>query len=257
MNLRSFASLLAYRPRTIVFLFTVFTILVGSQAANIYMESDLTIYLPKDDPVIELWEEINQEYQIGSTIIILINQEGMRFDYVTEYEVLDEMDGIWDILVGNPQRYGKNSGIAFFKSLAQEIKEEHKKATKQNVIPRDQNLINDYMQKITIANMKGVLYTSDLRYAVIIIQLENDADYEEVLARTQKAVENRGTKHTNMTITGTIAFQKAVKEESMKNILIIFPIALILVAVVLFYFHRNFKGIIIAFIFSAFRRGKK
>jgi hydrophobe/amphiphile efflux-3 (HAE3) family protein len=73
-----------------------------------------------------------------------------------------------------------------------------------------------------------------------------------VLERTRLAIENRGTKHANMTITGTIAMQQAVQERSMNNIILIFPISIVLVSIVLFFFHRSFKGIIIAFLPPAF-----
>jgi hypothetical protein len=88
--------------------------------------------------------------------------------------------------------------------------------------------------------------------AVVIIQLKDDADFDQVLFRTEKAVENRGTNYANMTITGTIAYQNAIREQSMRNLIIIFPVALILVSIVLFFFHRTLKGLIIAFLPPAF-----
>ena len=65
-------------------------------------------------------------------------------------------------------------------------------------------------------------------------------------------MENRGTTYANMTITGTVAMQKAIQKQSMRNLVLIFPIVLILVSIVLFFFHRTIKGIIIAFLPPAF-----
>jgi hydrophobe/amphiphile efflux-3 (HAE3) family protein len=121
-----------------------------------------------------------------------------------------------------------------------------------NGIPYDQSDIYKYMERFEIAATKGILYSNTYKLAVIIIQLKDDANFNQVLSRTEQAVENRGTSYSNMTITGTIAYQNAIREESMENLIIIFPVALILVSIVLFFFHRTLKGLFIAFIPPAF-----
>ena len=91
---------------------------IGFQAQNIYMESDFASYLPRNDPTLILWEEINDEFQLGSTIVILINQEDRGFNDVRYYEVLNEMDEIYRVLYENPSIEGKDTGIASILSLA-------------------------------------------------------------------------------------------------------------------------------------------
>ncbi|PNX47542.1 MAG: hypothetical protein BV457_05495, partial [Thermoplasmata archaeon M9B1D] len=98
MNIRTLATLFAKRPRTVILVFTILTVLIGSQATNLYMQSDFSKYLPEDDPTLELWNRINEEFQIGSTIIILINQEGRGFNNVRDYEILVEMDEIYRVI---------------------------------------------------------------------------------------------------------------------------------------------------------------
>ena len=49
MNVRPIAKLLAHHPKIVIIVFTIITVLIGSQALNIYIESDLTKFLPKDD----------------------------------------------------------------------------------------------------------------------------------------------------------------------------------------------------------------
>ena len=108
------------------------------------------------------------------------------------------------------------------------------------------------MERFEVAATKGILYSNTYKIAVMIIQLKDDADFDEVLSRTESAVENRGTTYANMTITGTIAYQNAIRRQSMRNLIMIFPIALVLVSIVLFFFHRTLKGLIIAFLPPAF-----
>jgi hydrophobe/amphiphile efflux-3 (HAE3) family protein len=252
MNIRPIAKVLANYPKLVVIVFTLITLLIGSQALNIYIESDLTKFLPKDDPTIKLWDELNQEFNIGKTIIILVDQTDRVYD-IRDPKVLIEMDEIYLNIYEKFLKEGKETGIASINSLALMIKKENKKNIAEggnnfNGIPYDQNDIYRYMERFEVAAAKGILYSNTYKIAVMIIQLKDDAEFDEVLSRTERAVENRGTTYANMTITGTIAYQKAIREQSMRNIIIIFPIALVLVSIVLFFFHRTLKGLIIAFL---------
>ena len=89
MNIKPLAKLLVQRPRTVILVFTIITLLVGSQAINIYMESSLATFLPPDDPTTQLWMKIDKEFQIGSTIIIYVEADDIR-----DPEVLKEMDRV-------------------------------------------------------------------------------------------------------------------------------------------------------------------
>jgi hydrophobe/amphiphile efflux-3 (HAE3) family protein len=256
MNIKPVARLLAHHPKSVIIIFTIITLLIGSQALNIYIESDLTNFLPKDDPAITLWDQIRQEFNIGKTIIILVDQTDRVYD-IRDPKVLIEMDEIYINIYEKLLIEGKETGIESVNSLAQLIKKENRKSELEggndyNGIPYDQNDIYKYMERFEIAATKGIFYSNTYKLAVIIIQLKDDADFDQVLFRTEQAVENRGTSYANMTITGTIAYQNAIREESMRNLIIIFPVALILVSIVLFFFHRSLKGLIIAFLPPAF-----
>ena len=256
MKMVLLAKLLAHRPKAVLLIFTVITILIGLQASNIYMESDFARYLPDDDPTMKLWNKINHEFQIGFTIIILIDQTDRVYD-IRDPKVLTEMDEIYLSIHEKPLIEGKDPGIVSIRSLAALIKKENAKPPIQggngeNIIPTNINDIYEYMEKLSVKSMKGILFTDTYKITVMIIQLSDDANFDEVLTRTEKAIENRGTKYANMTITGTVAMQDAIQQENMRNMYIIFPIALILVSIVLFFFHRTFKGIIIALLPPAF-----
>jgi hydrophobe/amphiphile efflux-3 (HAE3) family protein len=256
MIIRPLAKLLANRPKLVLIIFAIFTALIAVNATEIYMESNYTSYLPQDDPTIELWTQINEEFQIGQTIIIIIDQTDRVYD-IRDYKVLSEMDEIYLNLYEKPLKNGKDPGILSITSLSEFIKRENAKPISQGgnarrEIPFDTNKIYEYMERLTISSMKGTLYTDTFDVSVIIIQLNKDADFNSILSKTENAIANRGTNYANMTLTGTIAMQQAIQKESMNNFIMIFPIAIILVSIVLFIFHRTVKGIIIAFIPPAF-----
>ena len=259
MNIRSLATLMAKRPRTVILVFAILTIFVGLQAQNLYMETDFSKYLSNDDPNLQLWEKINDEFALGSTIIILINQTGAGYRINTP-EVLKEMDEVYRVLYEYPDSLGKDSGISSIASLSNYIR--HENARPEPIgsgggrgiddIPDNVNDISKYMSRDIIRNLKGILYTNDFNYAVMVIQLKDDADFNNVLNNVEKVISQRGVKHAKMTITGSIAMQKANQEQSMRSFILVLPVALIFTSIVLFYFHRTFKGILIAFLPIAF-----
>jgi len=255
MNIKPLARLLVQRPKTVLLVFTIITVLIGLQASNIYMLSDLTGYLSTDDPAIQLLIKIDKELQIGSTIIIYVEVDDIR-----DPDILKEMDRVSTKINKFENDKGEQDGIFSIQSIASLIKDENAKpaipgglgGTGVYEIPADKNLIYRYVARSLIQEMKGTLFTNTYDVAVIVIQLAEDADHDAILDRVEDAIEHRGTCYSEMTITGAIAMQHAIQENSMNNLKIVFLIALVLVSIVLLFFHRTFKGIIIAFLPPAY-----
>ncbi len=239
------AKLLVKKPKMVLLIFFILTALAGLQVSNIYMESDFTSYLPQDDPNLELWQRIDEEFNIGSSIIILVNQTD-RFHDVMSPKVLEEMYKVESLVNKYKNDDGLKDGVVSTRSLASLIVNEK---SYEYIEELDKNDVYNEVAKLSVfQSMEDVLYTRDKYYAVVIIQLSSDADFEAILEKTEEAVENEGNVDSTMIITGTAAMQKAIQEDSMSNLVIMFPIALGLVALIIIFFYRTIKGIIIAFL---------
>ena len=257
MNVYPIAKVLVTRPRTVIFLFTVFTLLIGSQIGNIYMESNMTSFLPSSDPAVQLWNKIDDEFQIGQTIIIYVETDDVR-----DPEVLMEMDRVSSSPLVNKYENdeGRLDGIYSVTSLAQLIKNENKKeeipggfgGQGRYEIPYDRSIIAEYMSRYTIQEAKGTLYTNTYNIAVILFKLAENADYKEIQERIEESIARRGTFYTEMTVTGTTAMQNAMQNSYMEFFRLIFILAIAMVSIVLFIFHRTIKGIIIALLPTMF-----
>ncbi|MCJ7632215.1 MMPL family transporter, partial [Candidatus Bathyarchaeota archaeon] len=243
----SLAKILVKRPKTVLLVYTIITIIIVLQVRNVYMQSDLTTFLPQNDPTLLLWNKINQEFQIGSTIIIYVEADDIRDPYV-----LREMDRVSTKLNTYELDKGHTDGVFSISSIAQLIKEENAKpalleglgGTGKYEIPDDPALINTYMARIQ--SMEGVLFLNTYKVAVIIFQLADNADYTEILKNVKIAIE-KDARYSDMTVTGGIAMQEAMKEQTFQSLKIVLPLAAISVALVLFFFHRTLKGLIIGF----------
>ena len=250
MNTRSIAAIFVKRPKTVLLIFTIITAIIGLQIQNLYMVSNLTGYLPRDDPSIVLWNEINEEFQIGSTIVIYVEADDIRDPYV-----LIEMDRVSTKVNTYDLDKGQNDGIFSVRSIAALIKSENAKpnipggigGTGKFEIPTDRNLISRYIARTAVQEVEGILYLNTYEIAVIVIQLAEGANYDEVLDNVRAAIDKEA-RYSDMTITGLVPMQQAIQKRSMENIIIVFPIAIALISAVIFFFHRTIKGIIIIFL---------
>ncbi|RLF34669.1 MAG: hypothetical protein DRN03_06470, partial [Thermoplasmata archaeon] len=87
--LNGLAKVLVKKPKTVLLLYTLLTLIVGYQATNLYMVSDLSVYLPEDQPAIKLMKIIDREWNIGPILLIYVEAEN-----VLDIDVLKDMDTV-------------------------------------------------------------------------------------------------------------------------------------------------------------------
>jgi hypothetical protein len=245
---RLLATVLVKRPKTVLLVFTVITLLVGLQIRNVYMQSDLTSYLPANDPTLQLWNKINQEFQIGSAVIIYVQADDIRDPYV-----LHEIDRVSTQINPYELDQGAQDGIVSVTSVASLIKQENAKpelpddlgGTGTDEIPTDPTLITTYMARIQSA--EGTLFLNTYKDAVIVIQLAKNANQEHILETINTAVD-KNAHYSEMTVTGGLAIQQAMQEQTFRSLAIVFVLAIVLVAVNIYLFHRNLKSFAIGFL---------
>jgi len=234
------------RPKTVFILFTFFTLLIGSQALNVYMISDLSVYLPSGEPVIDLLNRIQEYWPVGSSIIVFVEA-----DDVTEYTILKEMLEVEDQVNKYKRDNGEVDGVISTSSIASLIRNLNSKqwpyGRGENKLPGDRRLIDKYIAQM--GESRWSFITPDKKNAAIIIQLSTTANYDKILLETENAIKGKSAK---MTLTGPLPITKSTERRSIRNMRIIFPIAITLVTLVIFLFHRTFKSVLIAFIPPAY-----
>ena len=225
MNTHSLAKLIVTRPKTVLLVYTIITIVIGLQIRNLYMESNLAQYLPQNDPTFQLWDRINQEFQIGSTIIVYVNADDIR-----DPNILREMDRVTTKINTYELDKGKTDGIFSVSSIAQLIKEENAKpplpeglgGTGKYEIPDDPALITTYFARIQ--SMEGILFLNTYKDAVIVFQLAENASYSTIIKNVKAAIE-KDAQYSDMTVTGGIAMQEAMRAQTLQSLNIVFLLA--------------------------------
>jgi hydrophobe/amphiphile efflux-3 (HAE3) family protein len=244
----SLAKILVKRPKTVLLVYTIITIVIGLQIRNLYMESDLTQYLPQNDPTFQLWDRIDHEFQIGSTIIVYVNADDIRDPYI-----LREMDRVTTKINTYELDKGKTDGIFSVSSIAQLIKEENAKpnlpeglgGTGKYDIPDDPALITTYIARIQ--SMESILFLNTYKDAVIVFQLAENVSYSTILENVKAAIE-KDAQYSDMTLTGGIAMQEAMRAQTLHSLNIVFLLAFVFVIINMFLFHRNVKSFAIGLI---------
>ncbi|MEM4258108.1 MAG: MMPL family transporter [Candidatus Thermoplasmatota archaeon] len=250
MIARKLATLIVKRPKTVLLVYTIIVIAIGYNIQNVYMQSDLVSFLPENDPTVQLLLKIYDEFQIGSTIIIYVEADDIRDPFV-----LKEIDRVITKINKYDLDRGEQDGIFSVNSITTLIKDENAKpnlpgdlgGTGKKEIPDDPTLISRYMARPLLQETKGILYTDTYNVTVIIFQLADRADYTQVLNHI-KSVIQREARYSDMTITGTIAMQEAMRRQTLQSLQIVFPLAALFVSINLFIFHRTLKGLIIGFL---------
>ena len=243
----SLAKILVKRPKTVLLVYTIITIIIGLQVRNVYMQSNLATFLPQNDPSLQLWNKINEEFQIGSTIIIYVEADDIRDPYV-----LQEMDRVSSTIDTYDLDKGQTDGVFSVSSIAQLIKEQNAKpilpgglgGSDKYEIPEDPTLITTYLARLQ--PFEGVLFLNTYKAAVIIFQLSDTADYHKILQNVNSAIQ-KDARYSDMTVTGTIAMQEAMRAQTLRSLTLVFPLAAVFVALILLFFHRTLKGLLIGF----------
>ncbi|HEC81866.1 MAG TPA: hypothetical protein ENI42_05540, partial [Thermoplasmatales archaeon] len=246
MNLKPIAKILVKRPKAVLLIFTIAVFIIGSQATNLYMTSDLSVYLPKGEQTTELLEKVEQQWNLGDTMIIYV--EGNN---VLDPRVLKDIDYVTNTINTYRHDNGEIDGVISVTSIVSLIKQENSLSppfgTGKYELPTSEHLIKKYVAQI--GDMRKSILTDDLTATAITFILTKDADGTTILERAENAIK---TVNTKMTLIGSLPQNVALEKRSLKNMAIIFPLAVVFVSLVIFFFHRTLKGLIIAFLPPAF-----
>ncbi len=236
------------RPKTTLFVMTVVVLLIGSQALSLIgnIQGDIEVYLPEDDPSTETLNEIREDWP---TDLIIIYVTVGKNDDITDLPVLEEMSRIEETLDYNKTDYGEKDSISYVLSISSIIKEINQSVFNGNYSIPDKDTTDLILSQIAGSEeiervMKDTNGDGKNDSAVIMMGMPRGANQTEVLDRAENAVKT--SKLCSMTVTGQPAIMKAVQERTFVEFAKVVPLMFILLALVLFFFHRTFKLVVIA-----------
>ncbi len=233
--------ILIKRPKLTVFIFSIITLIISTQALSVVITSDIEVYMPDGEPTVEILKTIREEWPVDSVMIYVAAEN------VTKIEVLKEIDAIERAL--NPNDGTGNDGLSdsvvYTASIASFLRDTNAILRwGEDKIPDNQEYA-DILLRCIPEEIKYEFITLDNKNAIIVIQTTKDIDANELLEeRVYPLLET--TMETHMTATGTITMYKETVDWIMGRIYTVLLISVLLIVLVLLAFHKSMKAVIIA-----------
>ncbi len=236
--MRKFANLVIKYRVVIIVSVIALTGFLGYQLKNLKINSDILTYLPQDDPLVVLFNEVGDKFG-GSSLAMV----ALETDNVFNHKTLNRVDKI-------TEKFKLMDGVSHVMSLTDilDIKKtewglEVGKLIDRRNIPENQSDLQKLMEYTLSKDMyKGNLVSEDGKITVIIARLVEDIDKIEAGKRMKELVKE--TKGKEKIYYGGMPFQMIFLADIIKKDLSkLTPLVILLVMATLFFSFRSFRGI--------------
>ena len=236
--MRKFANLVIKYRVVIIVLTIVLTGFLGYQLKNLKINSDILTYLPQDDPLVVLFNEVGNKFG-GSSLAMV----ALETDNVFNYKTLNRVDEI-------TERFKHMDGVSEVMSLTDilDIKKTEWGLEVGNLIdrrniPEDPNELEKLMAYTLSKDMyRGSLVSEDGKITVIIARLVEDIDKIEAGKQMKEIVKE--TKGKEKIYYGGMPFQMIFLADIIKKDLSkLVPLVILLVMITLYFSFRSFRGV--------------
>jgi len=236
------AGILVRRSKIILLLYTVAVFIVAINAKNLYMEFDLAVFLPENEPSITLLNYVTEKWNMGSSMIVYVES-----DDVLSLKTLEDIEYVVNKIDIYRYDKGELDGVVSENSITTMLKLENSLPPPLGEgkfqLPTDENKIKKYVARM--GDARKALITDDYKSSAVIFTLSPDVDPEVIMSRAESTISNVTTK---MTLVGSLPLSQSMRERSLRNLTLIFPLSILFVSIVLFAFHRSLKGLLVTFL---------
>ena len=215
------------------------TIFFGYELTKIQFDSDIFNALPKKDKVAQLYREVGKKYG-GNYMAMII----LKADDVFTPKVLADIRDLTDSLQ-------VIKGVSYVTSLTNiiDIKStefgiEVGKLVDEYNLPQTKAELDSLRQRVMSDSMyNGVIVSSDGKYTLVVVAIQQDADKQEVAKAIKKKVEELNLSE-KIYYTGVPFILLQTNEILHKDLAILTPIAALIIAIVLFIGFRSVRGVV-------------
>jgi len=233
--------LLLRRPKITIFLFTVITLVISSQAINIVITSDIEVYMPEKQPSVILLNQIRNDWPIDSLMIYI------EADNITDISSLKEMESMEKAINPTPDDSDQVVYTSSIASLVRDISANFPiSILRKDEIPNNQFYVNLLMSQIP-DEIKYQMISHDYKNGIIIVTTHKDADVDTLLQDKVYPISS-STTNTKAYPTGMITLYKETIYWIMDRIYMVAIISFATLYLIMYAFHRDLKTSFIAII---------
>jgi len=234
----TFSELVIKYRKTIIFTTILITLFFGYFLKDLTINSDILSYLPQDDPLVVLFNEVGDKFGGNSLAMVALESDDAfshatlsRIDEITrQFKGMDEISHVMsltDILDIKKTDWGLEVG----------------KLIDNDNIPEDLEDLRRLKDYALSKDMyRGNLVSDDGKIAVIIARLKADADKIAIGRQMKEIVEV--TRGDEKIYYGGIPFQMVFLTEMIQSDLVrLIPLVILLVMGILFMSFRSLRGV--------------
>jgi len=223
------------KSRLIIVLVAILNIVALASFFRFNLDTDFLSLFTEGNPKTEEYDQLNEKYQIGEAISVLIEQDNSLLDEENLQSVLRLQEGIEEI-----------DGIFQVRSfIPSEISVQgHIFQVDEKFIDRHSDLVEDFIEDNYFLTEQFLSY--DRSKGTIIVNLELDATVGDVVESLEEIVQNE--EYLTLSLAGNEIIKDTLWNYLIRIIFILPPCAIILVLLVFFSILRNRKFTILAII---------
>ena len=205
-------------------------------------ETDFSEFLDDDDPIIVLMDEAEARYgKSWGIMVMLFNDDGIFND-----ATLAKVEQMTDALEAIPGIKSVSTPLNSQTIVGTETAISVRKAAPGGVAPATAADMEIFRSRILAdGNLVGGVVSADGRAALINIELEVGADEYEITPDIVSIVDANRTGSDILYIYGDAYFDNVMSEEMESDILLLFPLAVLLMIALLFASFVTIRGVLI------------
>jgi hypothetical protein len=230
------------RPWWTIALVSLLGIALAIPILHLEQETDFREFLSDEDPIIQLMDEAEQRYGRTMGILVMVrNPDGIyNLETLSKIEALqDEIDSLLGVkqvttLLNAKVMTGTFNGITV------------REASPEGRAPRTEEGLAALLGRV-VGNslLEGNVVSEDGLAASISVELELDADEYVITPRIVEIVERLEGGGDELYIYGDAYFDTLMTEEMERDLIVLFPLALLLMVSVLFLSFGTARGVLL------------
>jgi len=229
------ASFIYRRARLIIAIVAVLNVVALASFFRFEIDADFLNFFTTGNPKAEEFDRLNEKYQIGEVISVLIEQDSSLLEKENLLRVFRLQEDIEKI-----------DGISLVQSFipSEIFVERHLFSVNNEFIERHYDLLSDFIEdEYYFAEQ---LLSADTSKGAIVVNLELDADTGDVIESLESLAQNEDNLH--ISLAGNEIIKDTLWHDLLRILFILPPCAIILVLLVFYSVIRNRKFTIMAMI---------
>lgn len=229
-------------PKVVIVMVVLLTVVFGFYAGRVGITTDIKSFFPEDHPQVISYDEINEKFGGADRIMVaLTTSDVFSLTSLSTIEQLthelEQTSGVTNVrsLTTIDEIAGSEWGIDVIPLIGE--------------IPTEQQELAALRERVLKDDMYvGTIVSSDGTGALHVVEVDPGSSAVEVALSIQELLESIDVPGGQLYLTGTPVLNAVLADSMQADLMKLFPIVLLLVAVILFLYFRNLRGVILPFV---------